>query len=152
MTSKRYTFWVVTNSCQFRKQAISMKWRKVIYHLNYLIRGDAASSQTWTKKSQQPSLLPFIFHRTTSLLLHKQSRHRSYPCKMALQQTRKEILQLYKKLLRSSATYPSKNRWGIYQAIREEFRVSTEFLRSKRIPCHGYVPHNFSPQCRKTLT
>lgn len=44
---------------------------------------------------------------------------------MALQQTRKEVLQLYKNLLRSCAKYPSKNRWGIYQAIKEEFREST---------------------------
>eukprot|EP00979_Chaetoceros_neogracilis_P006383 scaffold1296_cov230-Chaetoceros_neogracile.AAC.2 len=41
---------------------------------------------------------------------------------MALQQTRKDLLNLYKKLLRSCATYPSKNRWGIYEAIRTEFR------------------------------
>jgi hypothetical protein len=34
----------------------------------------------------------------------------------------KALLQLYKKLLRSAATYPSKNRLGIYQAIREEWR------------------------------
>jgi hypothetical protein len=34
----------------------------------------------------------------------------------------KALLQLYKKLLRSAATYPSKNRAGIYQAIREEWR------------------------------
>jgi hypothetical protein len=34
----------------------------------------------------------------------------------------KALLQLYKKLLRSSATYPSKNREKIYQAIREEWR------------------------------
>jgi hypothetical protein len=45
---------------------------------------------------------------------------------MALQQSKKELLNLYKKLLRSCATYPSKNRWGIYEAIREEFRVSGE--------------------------
>ena len=40
--------------------------------------------------------------------------------KMASQST--ELLHLYRRLLRSSATYPSKNRWGIYEAIREEFR------------------------------
>ena len=32
------------------------------------------------------------------------------------------LLALYKRLLRSCATYPSKNRWGIYESIREEFR------------------------------
>lgn len=32
------------------------------------------------------------------------------------------LLVLYKRLLRSCASYPSKNRWGIYEAIREEFR------------------------------
>jgi hypothetical protein len=36
--------------------------------------------------------------------------------------TREALLQLYKQLLRSCQTYPSKNRWGIYQAIREEWR------------------------------
>ena len=39
---------------------------------------------------------------------------------MASQST--ELLHLYRRLLRSCATYPSKNRWGIYEAIREEFR------------------------------
>mmetsp|Transcript_14028 Transcript_14028/g.29981 ORF Transcript_14028/g.29981 Transcript_14028/m.29981 type:complete len:96 (-) Transcript_14028:507-794(-) len=34
----------------------------------------------------------------------------------------RELLHLYRRLLRSCATYPSKNRMGIYQAIREEFR------------------------------
>ena len=36
--------------------------------------------------------------------------------------TREALLQLYKQLLRSCQTYPSKNRAGIYQAIREEWR------------------------------
>ena len=36
--------------------------------------------------------------------------------------TRGALLQLYKQLLRSCQTYPSKNRTGIYQAIREEWR------------------------------
>lgn len=43
---------------------------------------------------------------------------------MATQEGSKALLHLYKRLLRSSATYPSKNRWGIYQSIREEFRES----------------------------
>mmetsp|Transcript_42919 Transcript_42919/g.77183 ORF Transcript_42919/g.77183 Transcript_42919/m.77183 type:complete len:97 (-) Transcript_42919:288-578(-) len=34
----------------------------------------------------------------------------------------RELLHLYRRLLRSCATYPSKNRWGIYGAIQEEFR------------------------------
>jgi len=34
-------------------------------------------------------------------------------------------LHLYRRILRSAATYPSKNRWGIYEAIREEFRENT---------------------------
>jgi hypothetical protein len=33
-----------------------------------------------------------------------------------------QLLSLYKKLLRSAATYPSKNRVGIYQSIRMEWR------------------------------
>ena len=34
----------------------------------------------------------------------------------------RELLHLYRRLLRSCATYPSKNRHGIYKAIQEEFR------------------------------
>uniref|UniRef100_A0A7S2ED80 Complex 1 LYR protein domain-containing protein n=1 Tax=Trieres chinensis TaxID=1514140 RepID=A0A7S2ED80_TRICV len=34
----------------------------------------------------------------------------------------RELLHLYRRILRSCATYPSKNRRGIYEAIREEFR------------------------------
>ncbi|KAL9182841.1 hypothetical protein ACHAXT_004120 [Thalassiosira profunda] len=34
----------------------------------------------------------------------------------------RELLHLYRRLLRACATYPSKNRMGIYEAIREEFR------------------------------
>jgi hypothetical protein len=37
--------------------------------------------------------------------------------------TRKELLSLYKKILRSASTYPSIKRDAIYQAIREEWRV-----------------------------
>lgn len=33
-----------------------------------------------------------------------------------------QLLSLYKKLLRSAARYPSKNRVGIYQSIRAEWR------------------------------
>ncbi|KAL3788037.1 hypothetical protein HJC23_008381 [Cyclotella cryptica] len=36
----------------------------------------------------------------------------------------RELLHLYRKLLRSCATYPSRNRWGIYEAIQEEFRAN----------------------------
>lgn len=32
------------------------------------------------------------------------------------------LLGLYRQLLRSASTYPSRNRMGIYEAIREEFR------------------------------
>ena len=45
---------------------------------------------------------------------------------MASQEGSKALLHLYKQLLRSCAKYPSKNRWGIYESIREEFRVSEE--------------------------
>mmetsp|Transcript_20464 Transcript_20464/g.38749 ORF Transcript_20464/g.38749 Transcript_20464/m.38749 type:complete len:98 (-) Transcript_20464:209-502(-) len=36
--------------------------------------------------------------------------------------SRGELLSLYRQLLRSAATYPSKNRQGIYRAIQEEWR------------------------------
>ena len=38
----------------------------------------------------------------------------------------RELLHLYRKLLRSCATYPSKNRSGIYKAIQEEFRENVD--------------------------
>lgn len=41
---------------------------------------------------------------------------------MATSVTRKELLSLYRQLLRSCETYPSKNRARIYQSIREDFR------------------------------
>ena len=34
----------------------------------------------------------------------------------------RELLHLYRQLLRSCATYPSKNRWRIYRSIQDEFR------------------------------
>mmetsp|Transcript_34064 Transcript_34064/g.82394 ORF Transcript_34064/g.82394 Transcript_34064/m.82394 type:complete len:98 (-) Transcript_34064:323-616(-) len=34
----------------------------------------------------------------------------------------RELLHLYRRLLRSCATYPSKNRLGMYKAIQEEWR------------------------------
>ena len=33
---------------------------------------------------------------------------------------------LYRRLLRSAATYPSKNRMGIYRSIQEEFRENVD--------------------------
>jgi LYR motif-containing protein 4 len=36
--------------------------------------------------------------------------------------TKSQLLSLYRKLLRSAATYPSKNRAGLYQSIRAEWR------------------------------
>lgn len=41
---------------------------------------------------------------------------------MSLQGQSRNLKWLYRSLLRSAATYPSKNRMGIYQSIREEFR------------------------------
>jgi len=43
---------------------------------------------------------------------------------MSLDRSRPALLQLYKRLLRSAETYPSKNRLGIYQSIREEWRIN----------------------------
>jgi len=42
----------------------------------------------------------------------------------AVSQSSRELVHLYRRLLRSCATYPSKNRWGIYKAIQEEFRIN----------------------------
>jgi hypothetical protein len=43
---------------------------------------------------------------------------------MASQVTKKDLLHVYRQLLRSCQTYPSKNRAGIYQSIREDFRLN----------------------------
>mmetsp|Transcript_29031 Transcript_29031/g.47659 ORF Transcript_29031/g.47659 Transcript_29031/m.47659 type:complete len:108 (-) Transcript_29031:253-576(-) len=43
-------------------------------------------------------------------------------CWVIMRPQSRELLHLYRRLLRSCATYPSKNRWGIYGAIQEEFR------------------------------
>mmetsp|Transcript_2761 Transcript_2761/g.7728 ORF Transcript_2761/g.7728 Transcript_2761/m.7728 type:complete len:110 (+) Transcript_2761:100-429(+) len=40
--------------------------------------------------------------------------------------TRKEILSLYKQILRAAQTFPSKRRTHIYEAIREEFRENAD--------------------------
>lgn len=40
----------------------------------------------------------------------------------AASQSSRDLLHLYRRLLRSCATYPSKNKMRIYQSIREEFR------------------------------
>jgi hypothetical protein len=42
---------------------------------------------------------------------------------MPLDRTRPALLRLYKDLLRSAATFPSKNRARIYREIRSEWRV-----------------------------
>lgn len=47
--------------------------------------------------------------------------------------SRRELLILYKKLLRSAATFPSRNREGIYQAIREEWRDSINLQDAQKI-------------------
>ena len=41
---------------------------------------------------------------------------------MASQVTKKDLVYLYRRLLRACETYPSKNRSRIYQSIREEFK------------------------------
>jgi LYR motif-containing protein 4 len=42
----------------------------------------------------------------------------------SLDRSRPALLKLYKELLRSAATFPSKNRARIYQEIRSEWRVN----------------------------
>ena len=37
---------------------------------------------------------------------------------------KKELLYLYRRLLRGCETFPSKNKWKIYQSIQEEFRLN----------------------------
>jgi hypothetical protein len=41
---------------------------------------------------------------------------------MVSRATKQELLHLYRRLLRSAETYPSKNRAGIYLSIREDFK------------------------------
>lgn len=40
--------------------------------------------------------------------------------------TKKDLVFLYRRLLRACETYPSKNRGKIYQSIREDFRENKE--------------------------
>ena len=47
--------------------------------------------------------------------------------------TRFELLMLYRKLLRSAATYPSKKRTSIYQSIREEWRDDAKLTNEDKI-------------------
>lgn len=57
--------------------------------------------------------------------MHNQTSHRRTSAIMsavAASEGSRALLAVYKRLLRSCATYPSKNRWGIYESIREEFR------------------------------
>jgi hypothetical protein len=41
---------------------------------------------------------------------------------MALSLSKQELLHLYRRLLRSGASFPSKNAAGIVQSIRDDFR------------------------------
>eukprot|EP00980_Cylindrotheca_fusiformis_P018787 scaffold6265_cov193-Cylindrotheca_fusiformis.AAC.7 len=45
---------------------------------------------------------------------------------MASQVVKKDILHLYRRLLRACETFPSKNRGKIYQSIREDFRENVD--------------------------
>jgi Complex 1 protein (LYR family) len=47
--------------------------------------------------------------------------------------SRRGLIQLYKKLLRSCETYPSSNRIRIYNAIREEWKEHRETIDPQRI-------------------
>ena len=61
--------------------------------------------------------------QTTPVPLHQSLRFSKIPLNMPPPPvTREALLTLYKQLLRSAQTYPSKKRAGIYQAIREEWR------------------------------
>ncbi|EEC49609.1 predicted protein [Phaeodactylum tricornutum CCAP 1055/1] len=46
---------------------------------------------------------------------------------------RPSLLILYKQLLRSCETYPSKNRMGIYQAIREEWKENKDLTHKDKL-------------------
>jgi Complex 1 protein (LYR family) len=47
--------------------------------------------------------------------------------------SRKELLILYRRLLRSAATYPSMKRESIYQAIREDWRENATLTQEESI-------------------
>lgn len=47
--------------------------------------------------------------------------------------SRKELLLLYRRLLRSAETYPSMKRESIYQAIREEWRENAMLTHQEKI-------------------
>lgn len=63
--------------------------------------------------------------------------------------TRKELLVLYRKLLRSAATFPSKKRESIYQAIREEWRENAALTQEEKIQKQVAVAYKGLTQLRQ---
>lgn len=68
---------------------------------------------------------------------------------MSSNATRKELLVLYKQILRSAKTFPSKNRAKIYQAIREEWRDYVDCTDEDKIQKQVAVAYKGLSQLRQ---
>eukprot|EP00934_Nitzschia_sp_Nitz4_P003450 Nitzschia sp. Nitz4//scaffold3_size479765//262608//262931//NITZ4_000109-RA/size479765-processed-gene-1.234-mRNA-1//1//CDS//3329550785//3440//frame0 len=74
--------------------------------------------------------------------------------------TRKDLLSLYRQLLRSCETYPSKNRGKIYAAIQEDFKEnrlldpsSTKAQNQVQVAYKGLQQlHQFDRRCNVNFT
>jgi hypothetical protein len=103
-----------------------------LFHPNYFRRTDLLYFVTVTivgranSSDQRSERIPEKLH--TSLYLWQ-------PDTMSIAggSTRKELLTLYRRLLRSAETYPSKKRESIYQAIREEWRENATLTEEDKI-------------------
>lgn len=62
---------------------------------------------------------------------------------------RESLLKLYKQILRACETYPSRNRKGIYQAIREEWRDNRSLADPKKLDQQISVAYKGLQQLRQ---
>lgn len=68
---------------------------------------------------------------------------------MSLDRTRTALLQLYKRLLRSCETFPSKNRSKIYESIRIEWREHKSMPASEKLDQQIAVAYKGLQQLRQ---
>jgi Complex 1 protein (LYR family) len=70
---------------------------------------------------------------SATMMMNAATLHFFFCHTSTMDSSRRGLLQLYKKLLRSCETYPSSNRIRIYNAIREEWREHQETNDSQKI-------------------
>jgi LYR motif-containing protein 4 len=67
----------------------------------------------------------------------------------SLDRSKPALLKLYKELLRSAATFPSKNRARIYQEIRSEWRLNRSLDEPNRLQKEIQVAYKGLQQLRQ---